>query len=190
MSWLKHNNQGSHQSISEYVFFYIMSLCGKHNNEKMLNWMNGVHWFYIVSICRRIKNCSFFQIPTELLACFKPGSAFIKWDHLNPWIKDKLGKALLSTIWPLQLPNFGNFGQAFPHDTKFGNCRCETVDRRVIFIRSLIHGSSWSGLIKAEPACRCIDVFRNEIEFFTEVSPLAFINIFLSLSNTTYISNI
>ena len=43
-------------------------------------------------------------------------------------------------------------GQALPHDTKFGNCRCETVDRRVIFIRSLIHGSSWSGLIKAEPA--------------------------------------
>ena len=42
-------------------------------------------------------------------------------------------------------------GQALPHDTKFGNCRCETVDRRVIFIRSLIHGSSWSGLIKAEP---------------------------------------
>ena len=41
--------------------------------------------------------------------------------------------------------------QALPHDTEFGNCRCETVDRRVIFIRSLIHGSSWSGLIKAEP---------------------------------------
>ena len=42
-------------------------------------------------------------------------------------------------------------GQALPHDTKFGNCRCETVDRRMIFIWSLIHGSSWSGLIKAEP---------------------------------------
>ena len=42
-------------------------------------------------------------------------------------------------------------GQALPHDTKFGNCRYETVDKRVIFIRSLIHGSSWSGLIKAEP---------------------------------------
>ena len=42
-------------------------------------------------------------------------------------------------------------GQALPHDTKFGNCRCEIVGRRVIFIWSLIHGSSWSGLIKAEP---------------------------------------
>ena len=39
-------------------------------------------------------------------------------------------------------------GQALPHDTKFGNSRCEIVGRRVIFIWSLIHGSSWSGLIK------------------------------------------
>ena len=35
-------------------------------------------------------------------------------------------------------------------DTKFGNCRCEIVGRRVIFIWSLIHESSWSGLIKVE----------------------------------------
>ena len=42
-------------------------------------------------------------------------------------------------------------GQALPHDTKFGNSRCEIVGWRVIFIWSLIHGSSWSGLIKAEP---------------------------------------
>ena len=42
-------------------------------------------------------------------------------------------------------------GQALPHDTKFSNCRCEIVGMRVIFIWSLIPGSSWSGLIKAEP---------------------------------------
>ena len=42
-------------------------------------------------------------------------------------------------------------GQALPHNTKFSNCRCEIVGRRVIFISSLIPGSSWSGLIKAEP---------------------------------------
>ena len=42
-------------------------------------------------------------------------------------------------------------GQALPHDTKFSNCRCEILGRRVIFISSLIPGSSWSGLIKAEP---------------------------------------
>ena len=45
-------------------------------------------------------------------------------------------------------------GQALPHDTKFGNGRCEIAGRRVIFICSLIHGSSWSGLIKAEPESR------------------------------------
>ena len=45
-------------------------------------------------------------------------------------------------------------GQALPHDTKFGNGRCEIVGRRVIFIWPLIHGSSWSGLIKAEPGVR------------------------------------
>ena len=44
-------------------------------------------------------------------------------------------------------------GQALPHDTKFGNSRCEIVGRRVIFIWSLIHGSSWSGLIKVRPGC-------------------------------------
>ena len=42
-------------------------------------------------------------------------------------------------------------GQALPHDTKFGNCRCEIVGTIVIFIWSLIHGLYWSGLIKAEP---------------------------------------
>ena len=42
-------------------------------------------------------------------------------------------------------------GLSLPHDTKFGNCRGEIVDMRVIFIWSLIHGSGWSRLIKAEP---------------------------------------
>ena len=45
-------------------------------------------------------------------------------------------------------------GQALPHDTKLGNCRCEIVGRRIIFIWSLIHGSSWSGLIKVGPGVR------------------------------------
>ena len=42
-------------------------------------------------------------------------------------------------------------GLSLPHDTKFGNSRCEIVGRRMIFIWSLIHGSSWSGLIKLGP---------------------------------------
>ena len=42
-------------------------------------------------------------------------------------------------------------GLSLPQDTKCGNCRDEIVVRRVIFIWSLIHGSSWSGLIKVGP---------------------------------------
>ena len=50
-------------------------------------------------------------------------------------------------------------GLSLPHDTKFGNCRGDIVDRRMIFIWSLIHGSGWSGLIKVYPGCfRCLAV--------------------------------
>ena len=44
-------------------------------------------------------------------------------------------------------------GQALPHDTKFGNCRCKIVDSRSFHSWSLIHGLRWSGLIKVGPAC-------------------------------------
>ena len=43
-----------------------------------------------------------------------PGSAFIKPDQRNPWIKDQLGNALLSTILHLQLPNFVSCGRDKP----------------------------------------------------------------------------
>ena len=42
------------------------------------------------------------------------GSAFIKPDQRNPWIKDQLGNALLSTILHLQLPNFLSCGRDKP----------------------------------------------------------------------------
>ena len=42
-------------------------------------------------------------------------------------------------------------GQTLPHDTTFGNCRGNIVDSRVFLSWSLIHGSSWSGLIKLGP---------------------------------------
>ena len=41
-------------------------------------------------------------------------------------------------------------GLSLPH----GNCRGEIVDRRMVFVWSLIHGSGWSPLIKAEPGAR------------------------------------
>ena len=42
-------------------------------------------------------------------------------------------------------------GQALPHDTKFCNSRGKIVGSRMFPYWSLIHGSSWSGLIKAGP---------------------------------------
>ena len=55
-------------------------------------------------------------------------------------------------------------GQALPHDTKFGNSRCEIVGRRVIFIWSLIHGLRWSGLIKAEPETNLVANYKAKAE--------------------------
>ena len=45
-------------------------------------------------------------------------------------------------------------GQALPHDTKFSNSRDKIVDSRGFPSWSLIHGSSWSGLLKVEPGSR------------------------------------
>ena len=44
----------------------------------------------------------------------KPGPPFIKPDQLDPWIKGQIGKALLSTILTLQLPNYVSCGRACP----------------------------------------------------------------------------
>ena len=55
-------------------------------------------------------------------------------------------------------------GQALPHDTKFGNCRGEIVHRRLIFIWSLIHGSSWSGLIKVGPEIPQPSNIKNDLK--------------------------
>ena len=42
------------------------------------------------------------------------GSAFIKPDQRNPWIKDQIKITLLPTISHLLLPNFVSCGRAFP----------------------------------------------------------------------------
>ena len=43
-----------------------------------------------------------------------PGSAFIKRDQLDPWIKGQIKITLLPTILHLQLPNFVSCGRACP----------------------------------------------------------------------------
>ena len=62
-------------------------------------------------------------------------------------------------------------GQALPHDTKFGNSRCEIVGRRVIFIWSLIHGLRWSGLIKVGPEFSKRDRSRDGIGVHIDSEP-------------------
>ena len=42
------------------------------------------------------------------------GPTLIKPDQLDPWIKDQLGNAVLSTILPLHLRNFVSCGEACP----------------------------------------------------------------------------
>ena len=81
------------------------------------------------------------------------GSAFIKPDQLDPGIKDQIKITLLPTISHLQLLNFVSCGRVCPsHMTQnLVTIGANYGDSRVFPIWSLIRGSSWSGLIKAEP---------------------------------------
>ena len=51
---------------------------------------------------------------TRVIVAIVPGSAFIKRDQSDPWIKDQIKNILLSTISPLQLPNFVSCGRDKP----------------------------------------------------------------------------
>ena len=73
----------------------------------------------------------------------------------SAWSMDQGSTRKRSTVYNV-VPRVTKFcvmweGLSLPHDTKFGNCKSEIVDRRVIISWSLIHGSSWSGLIKGAP---------------------------------------
>ena len=85
------------------------------------------------------------------------GSAFIKPDQLDPWIKDQIKITLLPANSHLLLPNFVSCGRACPsHMTQ----NLVTVGanlwtaERFLYSWYLIHGLRWSGLIKAEPGSR------------------------------------
>ena len=63
-------------------------------------------------------------------------------------------------------------GQALPHDTKFSNCRDKIVDSRAFLSWSLIHGSSWSGLIKLGPDL-CHLIVSQWVRRYNQISGLA-----------------
>ena len=91
-------------------------------------------WFcstYFVDICCLLKemvapNCNALSgFVANLRAVYQahentgmvkctPGSAFIKPDQRNPWIKDQIKITLLPTISHLLLPNFVSCGRACP----------------------------------------------------------------------------
>ena len=89
---------------SKYILanMILIMLSGhRKNGYQTIIW---VFWY-----CRRVFNQRIFR-----MFVVRPGSAFIKRDHLDPWIKDQLRNDLLSTILSLQLPNFASCGRACP----------------------------------------------------------------------------
>ena len=60
-------------------------------------------------------------------------SAFIKPDQLDPWIKDQ--RSAVHKFAPTVMKFCVMWeGLSLPRDTKFGNCRGEIVDRRMILV--------------------------------------------------------
>ena len=78
-------------------------------------------------------------------------------------------------------------GQALPHDTKFGNCRDQIVDSRAFPSWSLIHGSSWSGLLKVEPGVLCNIGYPSKIYLKLKSHEILFIQNISQLSNFFFI---
>ena len=58
--------------------------------------------------------CDRHQMAGPCQTWLDPGSAFIKPDQRNPWIKDQIKITLLPTISHLLLPNFVSCGRACP----------------------------------------------------------------------------
>ena len=55
-----------------------------------------------------------FPTLVQIMVPHQSGPSFIKPDQLDPWIKDRIRNALMSTILSLQLPNFVSCGRACP----------------------------------------------------------------------------
>ena len=61
-----------------------------------------------------------------------PGPTFIKPDQLDPWIKDQMKITLLSTVSPLQLPNFVSCGRDKPSHMKQNLVTVGTAERFLV----------------------------------------------------------
>ena len=120
--------------------------------EVEVTWIYFVNFFKgtISNLAKKKKiaiKVQILQLPSQPLWRYLSNNGINRWRGIcihYIWIKDQMKITLQSAISPLQLLNFVSCGRACP--TKFRNCRGKIVDNR-----SLIHGSNWSGVIKAEP---------------------------------------
>ena len=131
------------------------------------------------SVCslELISMFTFWPIRTGNILCHAISGGVLWWFHCTkPGLLIYLSPTMKRSTVHNSVPTVTKCcvmweGLSLPHDTIFGNCRGEIVDRRVVFIWSLIHGSSWSGLIKVGLVsarrpngclwCGCHDMLRH-----------------------------
>ena len=100
--------------LHSYCYVTASRYCSEHHSHHSLQSVNpglkdiSDHTYHT----HKIHNHSLLASEKHFHSA--PGSAFIKPDQRNPWIKDQLGNSLLSTISHLQLPNFVSCGRDKP----------------------------------------------------------------------------
>ena len=147
--------------MTEHVQFEHFTANPFHKNQRIprgvfakfrgLHSRDTPHYDYILQsgLPVGIKRCNYKLLP--LLKVDRPQF----YQTRSAWSMDQGSTKKRSAVHNV-VPTVTKFcvmweGLSLPHDTKFGDCRGEIVDKRVIFSWSLIHGSSWSGLIKLGP---------------------------------------
>ena len=90
---------------------HLFTICHKTTQKTILEIRKGTckpFTIYPIKSKYVSKSVALDKLPVT------PGSAFIKPDQLDPWIKDQIKITLLPTISHLQLPNFVSCGRACP----------------------------------------------------------------------------
>ena len=131
-----------------------------HRGTVLLNCLPQINPFKVEYISGSIW-WLFILMPTWLLLCRDvkqtPGLTFINPDQLDQGSTDNHSpvNSFAPTVTKFCVggttTTTTTTTTTHTHDTKSGNCRDKIVDSRAFPSWSLIHGSSWSGLIKVEP---------------------------------------
>ena len=120
--------------LKPFVMQYLCcndSTSWSHNSRfwraSNITWLSYIVWKYnlllhekisiqaaILHISRQLSCRAICKLVTWFIIRQIPGSAFIKPDQLDPWIKDQIKITLLPAVLHLQLPNFVSSGRACP----------------------------------------------------------------------------